>query len=183
MACWRCRSNPPWCSLSFYRQSTKATAVRPVDLISSVLDLYTGKFVERGITVVRRDSMSESIVCLESEIRQVITNLVRNAMDAMSASGGTLLVRTREATRWRSGAKGIVITIADTGSGMSEQTTAKIFKAFYSTKGVAGTGLGLWVSKEIVDRHHGHLLVRSRTKPAPSGTVFELFLPYQTMVS
>jgi two-component system sporulation sensor kinase C len=170
-------------SLRFYRQSTRATAVRPVDLISSVLDLYTGKFVQRRITVIRKDSMAQSIVCLESEIRQVISNLVRNAMDAMSENGGRLLVRTREATQWRSGAKGVVITVADTGTGMSPETVAKIFKAFYSTKGVAGTGLGLWVSSEIVNRHHGQLLVRSRRTPQPSGTAFELFLPYQTMVS
>jgi signal transduction histidine kinase len=170
-------------SLSFYRQSTKVTAARPVELISSVLDLYAGKFAQRGITVTRKDRMSESIVCLESEIRQVISNLVRNAMDAMSANGGRMLVRTREATQWRSGAKGIVITVADTGTGMSQESIRKIFKAFYSTKGVTGTGLGLWVSSEIVDRHHGQILVRSRMTPGHSGTVFVLFLPYQTMVS
>jgi PAS domain S-box-containing protein len=170
-------------SLRFYRQSTKATAVRPVDLISSVLDLYARKFVQRDIKVLRKDSMSESIVCFESEVRQVISNLVRNAMDAMSGTGGRLLIRTREATQWRTGAKGVVITVADTGTGMNRETTGKIFKAFYSTKGVAGTGLGLWVSSEIANRHHGHFLVRSRMAPGTSGTVFELFLPYQTMVS
>ena len=170
-------------SFRFYRQSTKATAVRPVDLISTVLELYERRFVERDIVVTRKDSMSESIVCFESEIQQVISNLVRNAIDAMSKSGGRLVVRTREATHWRSGAKGVVITLADTGTGMSPDTRAKIYKAFYTTKGIAGTGLGLWISSEIVDRHHGKLLVRSRMAPASSGTVFELFLPYQTMVS
>ena len=170
-------------SLSFYRQSTKATAIRPVDLISSVLNLYANKFVQRGISVTRKDSMSESIVCLESEIRQVISNLVRNALDAMTGSGGRLLVRTREATHWRSGAKGVVITVADTGIGMSQETRGKIYKAFYSTKGISGTGLGLWVSSEIVARHQGQLLVRSRMTQGASGTVFALFLPYQTMVS
>jgi len=170
-------------SLRFHRQSTKATAVRPVDLISTVLDLYERRFVERGIAVTREDSMSESIVCFESEIRLVISNLVRNAVDAMSKSGGRMVVRTREATQWRSGAKGVVITVADTGTGMSPETRAKIYKAFYTTKGIAGTGLGLWVSSEIVDRHHGQLLVRSRITPGSSGSVFELFLPYQTMVN
>jgi two-component system sporulation sensor kinase C len=170
-------------SLRFYRQSTKPLAVRPVELISSVLDLYESKFVQRSITLVREDSMCESIVCMDSEIRQVISNLVRNAIDAMSATGGRLLVRTREATEWRSGVKGVVITVADTGTGMSPETLAKIYKAFFSTKGIAGTGLGLWVSTEIVERHHGRLLVRSRTQPGSSGTVFELFLPYQTMVN
>ena len=169
-------------SLSFYRQSTKATAARPLDLITSVLDLYAGKFSQRGITISRKDRMSESIVCLESEIRQVISNLVRNAMDAMPR-GGRLLVRTREATHWRSGAKGVVITIGDTGTGMNSEARGKIFKAFYSTKGIAGTGLGLWVSSEIVKRHYGHLRMRSRTTAVSSGTVFALFLPYQTMVN
>lgn len=170
-------------SLRFYRQSTKAIAVRPVDLIASVLDLYAGKFTQRGVIVTRKDSMSKSIVCLESEIRQVISNLVRNSLDAMSASGGRLLVRTREATQWRSGAKGVVLTVADTEIGMSPETIDRMYKAFYSTKGISGTGLGLWVSSEIVLRHHGQLLVRSRVTPGASGTVFELFLPYQTMVS
>lgn len=169
-------------SLRFHRQLTKATAVRPVDLISTVLDLYERRFVARGIVVTREDGMSESIVCLESEIGLVISNLVRNAADSMSTSGGRMIVRTREATQWRSGAKGVVITVADTGTGMSPQTLAKIYKAFYTTKGIAGAGLGLWVSSEIVDRHHGQLLVRSRMTPRSSGTVFELFLPYQTMV-
>lgn len=170
-------------SLRFYRQSTKATAVRPVDLISSVLDLYAGKFAQRDIAVSRKDRMSESIVCFESEVRQVISNLVRNALDAMSESGGRLLVRTRDATHGRSGAKGVVITIADTGIGMSAETTGKMYKAFYSTKGISGTGLGLWVSREIVERHQGRMLVRSRMTPGSSGTAFELFLPYQTMVN
>jgi two-component system, sporulation sensor kinase C len=170
-------------SLRFHRQSTKATAVRPVDLISTVLDLYERRLIELGIVVTRKDSMSESIVCFESEIQLVISNLVRNAVDAMSKSGGRMVVRTREATRWRSVAKGVVITVADTGTGMSPETLSKIYQAFYTTKGIAGTGLGLWVSSEIVDRHHGQLLVRSRMTPRSSGTVFELFLPYQTMVN
>ena len=170
-------------ALRFYRQSTKATAVRPVDLISMVFDLYEQKCNERNILVTRKDSMSESIVCFESEIGQVISNLVRNAMDAMSKNGGRLIVRTREATNWRSGAKGVIITVADTGIGISPETRAKMFKAFYTTKGIAGTGLGLWLSKEIVDRHHGQLLVRSSMTKGSSGTVFQLFLPYQTMVN
>ena len=85
-------------SLRFHRHSTKATAVRPVDVISTVFELYERRFVERGIAVTREDSMSESIVCFESEIQLVISNLVRNALDAMSKSGGRMVLRTREAT-------------------------------------------------------------------------------------
>jgi two-component system sporulation sensor kinase C len=171
-------------SLRFYRQSTKAQAIRPTDLITSVLDVYESKLTERGITVNRKDSSCESIVCFESEIRQVITNLVRNAIDAMAGIGGRLLVRTREATEWRSGVRGVVITVADTGVGMAPETLSKMYKAFFSTKGAAGTGLGLWVSCEIVRRHHGRLMARSRVRSGGrGGTVIELFLPYQAMAN
>ena len=167
-------------SLRFYKQSSRPQAVRPTELITSVLDVYTGKLLNYGVKVERRDVMCESIVCLESEIRQVLSNLVRNAIDAMRGNGGRLFLRTRDATEWKSDVKGIVITIADTGIGMAPETLGKLYTAFYTTKGIGGTGLGLWVSSEIVRRHHGRLAVRSR-QGQRSGTVFTLFLPYQTM--
>jgi two-component system sporulation sensor kinase C len=170
-------------SLRFYRQSTAPQPVRPAELISSILELYETKFVKGAITVQRRDSPCGPVMCLESEIRQVVSNLIRNAVDAMSGASGKLTVRTREATEWRSGASGVVITVADTGIGMAPQIVAKIYKAFYTTKGSAGTGLGLWISSEIVERHRGHLRVRSRVQPGSSGTVFELFLPHQSPIN
>ena len=165
-------------SLRFYKQSTKPQAIRCTELVESVLDLYNGRFMNFGIQVERRERMTESIVCLESEIRQVLSNLVRNAVDAMG-HGGRLLVRSREATEWRSGLQGVLLTFADTGTGISPETLSKLYKAFFTTKGIGGTGLGLWVSAEIIERHHGRLLVRSRDTPGASWTVFELFLPYQ----
>ena len=167
-------------SLRFYKQSSKPQAIRPVDLITAVLGIYSVKLLNYSIAVERRDGMSESIVCLESEIRQVLSNLVRNAMDAMQGRNGRLLIRTREATDWRTDIKGVVITVADTGIGMSLETLQKLYTAFYTTKGIGGTGLGLWVSSEIVQRHRGRLAVRSREGEG-SGTVFTLFLPYQAI--
>ena len=108
----------------------------------------------------------------------MLSNLIGNAIDAMSPAGGRLLVRSRDATDWRSGRKGIVLTVADTGSGMSAQTLSKIFVPFFTTKGNKGNGLGLWISREIVDRHHGVLKVRSSESQKHSGTVFALFLPW-----
>lgn len=115
---------------------------------------------------------------LASELRQVLSNLVGNAIDAMK-KGGRLLVRTREATWWNGNRTGLLITIADTGTGMSQETLRKLYKAFSTTKGLAGTGLGLWISSEIVSRHHGHLKVRSSERSGDSYTVFQLFLPFQ----
>jgi signal transduction histidine kinase len=81
--------------------------------------------------------------CFEGEIRQVLSNLIGNAIDAMHGAGGRLLVRTREATNWRTGKKGLTLTVADTGVGMSKSELKKISQPFFTTKGLAGTGLGL----------------------------------------
>jgi PAS domain S-box-containing protein len=166
-------------SLRFYRQSTRPQAVRCHDLLESVLDVYESRAANQNITIEVRERMTESIVCLESEIRQVLSNLIRNAIDAMVGKPGRLLVRSRESTEWRSRQRGVTITVADSGSGISEKTMERLYTAFFTTKGIGGTGLGLWVSAEIVKRHQGRLRVRSCQKPDKSWTVFELFLPYQ----
>ena len=91
-------------------------------------------------------------------------------------------MRSREATDWKTGRKGLVLTVADTGSGMSSDTAAKIFEPFFTTKESGGTGLGLWVSYEIIQRHGGTLAVRSSRRKGRSGTVFTLFLPFEAVV-
>ncbi len=168
-------------SLRFYKQSSKPQASRLADVVASVLDRYAVKLKNYEIVVERRFRTHESIVCLDSEIRQVVSNLVRNAMEAMLGAGGLLSIRTREATDPKTGVKGLSLLVADTGMGMSPETKSKLYTAFHTTKGVGGTGLGLWVSAEIVERHHGKLRVRSRQAPAPRGTVFTLQLPYQAV--
>ena len=166
-------------SLRFYKQSTAPTAVRPSDLLDSVLDVYARRLEAGNIRVERRERMCDSVVCFESELRQVLSNLVRNAMDAMPAAGGRLLVRTREGSDWTRDLRGVLVTIGDTGNGIPRETMGRIFEAFYSTKGNNGTGLGLWVTREIVARHKGTMRVRSSTRPGASWTVFQLFLPFQ----
>ncbi len=167
-------------SLRFYKQSTRAQPVSCTELIGSVLDVHQSRLHTHGVTVERRDRCDCSIVCMDSEIRQVLNNLVSNAIDALHGAPGRLLVRSREATEWSSGARGVVISIADTGTGISPDTMKNVYKAFYTTKGIGGTGLGLWISSEIVERHHGRLLVRSTQRPGKTGTVFQLFLPNQS---
>ena len=170
-------------SLRFYKQSTLPQAVQAADLVTAVLDVYRMKLLNYDITLTRRDTHCEAILCMESEVRQVLSNLVRNAMEAvMAATSRTMFVRSRAATDWQSGARGISITVADTGSGMSAATKEKLYTPFYTTKGVGGTGLGLWVSSEIIGRHHGSLTVRSRQRDN-GGTVFRLFLPYAAPVT
>jgi signal transduction histidine kinase len=165
-------------TLRFHRQSTKQQAVRSEELFESVLSIYQGRLVNSSIAVQRRFRAQLPITCFDGEIRQVLNNLVGNAIDAMQLSGGTLSVRTRETRNWQTGARGITLTVADTGTGMSAEVLEKIFEAFFSTKGIGGTGLGLWICTEIVNRHHGLLRVKSSTTKAAHGTVFTLFLPF-----
>jgi two-component system, sporulation sensor kinase C len=164
-------------SLRFCKQSTGPEAVTCEELLSAIVPIYTPRLANFGIAVERRERSTRHIVCLASEIRQVLTNLISNALDAMRQDGGRLLIRTREATNWKTGEPGVLLTIADTGHGISSKTMANMYKAFYTTKGAAGTGLGLWISSEIVARHHGSLRVRSKAGSGQTGTIFEIFLP------
>ena len=169
-------------SLRFYKQSTRPLSIRPTELITSVLDVYKARMAKLSIVIERQDEATNPIVCLESEVRQVISNLVRNSMDAMTANGGKLVVRSRTSTEWKSGRKGITITVADTGSGMSKDTMDSLYTAFFTTKGIGGTGLGLWISSGIIQRHQGRLSVKSWQGPC-NGTVFSMFLPQEGMTA
>ena len=170
-------------SLRFYKQSTGPEAVTCEDLLSAIVPIYAPRLANFSISVERRERSRLHIVCLASEIRQVLTNLISNALDAMRQNGGRLLIRSREATNWKTMDRGVLLTIADTGHGISNETMANIYKAFYTTKGAAGTGLGLWISSEIVARHRGSLRVRSSAGSGKTGTVFELFLPLSSAES
>jgi PAS domain S-box-containing protein len=168
-------------TLRFYRQSTLPTRANVGELVNSVLDLYKGRLNTLNIQVERRFRSDTTLRCFDGEIRQVIANLIGNAVDAISGNGGgRLFARVRPSRRWDStGAPGVRLTVADTGSGMPPDVRSRIFEAFFTTKESTGTGLGLWVSHEIIVKHHGNVCVRSRVASPvrPSGTVFHVFLP------
>jgi signal transduction histidine kinase len=166
-------------TLRFFRQSTAQQRVRLSDVLESVLALYQGRLLNSNIAVERR-FRDPAILCFEGELRQVLNNLVGNAVDALREDfGGRLLVRARAATEWSTGHKGVQLTVADTGHGMDRKTQSRIFEAFFSTKGIGGTGLGLWVSTDVVRKHQGKLRVRSRERAPHRGTVFTVFIPDQ----
>ena len=163
-------------SLRFHRQTMNPTRVDPGELIDSVVDLYRGRLFNANIEVISQHKSTKRILCFESDIRQVLNNLIANAIDAMR-HGGRLVLCSRDATDWKTGRSGVRMTIADTGHGMSEEVRLRVFEPFYTTKEVNGTGLGLWISHGIVSRHHGSLTLRSSEKPGWNGSVFSLFLP------
>jgi PAS domain S-box-containing protein len=162
-------------SLKFYRQRT-APSLTPIDeLIESVLFFHETEFKLRSIDLRRRYRKAPPVFCLAGEIQQVLTNLISNALEAIP-SKGRMYVRVSPVAN-RDGQDGVAITIADCGAGMDHFTKERLFHPFVTTKGDSGTGLGLWVSKGILDKHHGKVQVRSQKG---SGTVFRIFLPLDT---
>ena len=163
-------------TLRFHRQAVRPTRVNAGSLVQAVLNLYQGRLNNSGITVDTTFASTSPILCFENDIRQVLNNLIANAIDAMR-SGGHLLARAHDVTDPHTGRPVVRITVADTGHGMSEATLNRIFEPFYTTKDLNGTGLGLWISVGIIDRHHGRIAVRSSEHPVHHGTIFSLILP------
>lgn len=169
-------------TLRFHRQSTSPQEVDITALVNEILNVYQGRLHNSHAQLSTRLRAQRTIHCFDGEIRQVLANLIANALDALSSAPGSLLIRTREATRWSTGEQGIVLTVADTGSGISSETIKRLFEPFFTTKGTIGTGLGLWVSREIIDRHRGALHLRSSQSSAHRGTVFTMFLPFEAAI-
>jgi PAS domain S-box-containing protein len=160
-------------TLRFHKQQSAAAPTDMAKVVESVLTLYRGKVSREGIELRLETKPSPSLLCYAGEIRQLLANLIGNALDAMP-KGGVLRLQLRPSTDWRSGKPGVRITVADTGSGMSAETRKRVYEPFYTTKGDVGTGLGLWVSAGIVEKHGGSMHVRSRVG---MGTAFTVILP------
>ena len=166
-------------TLRFYRQSTSPARTNMGELLDSVLSLFQVRLNTLGIRVERKYDPAMDLFCFAGEVRQVIANLVGNAIDATSG-GGRLIIRARRSRNWKDRRhKGVRITVADTGTGIERELRHRIFEAFFTTKEETGTGLGLWVSHEIILKHQGlvHLRSRDGASGCPTGTVFQIFFP------
>jgi signal transduction histidine kinase len=171
-------------TLRFYRQSSRPSITSLPELIDSVLTLHQGRLITLQVTLHRRYRGSGELLCFAGELRQLFANLIGNALDAMQPSGGVLTVSVRKSRSWLDASiPGVRVTVADTGCGMSPGVLKRIFEPFYTTKEATGTGLGLWVSSEIMAKHKVTLRIRSRARedgmdrPHRGGTVFMLFFP------
>jgi len=158
-------------SLKFYRQRTAPANTFLDEVLDSVIYFHDPAIRVRGITIERRYRPAAAVLCQPGEIQQVFTNLISNALDALPDKG-RLILEVRPSTSRT--ASGVAVTIADSGSGMDPYILQRLFHPFVTTKGEAGTGLGLWVSKGILDGHHAQVAVR--TKPG-CGTIFRIFFP------
>lgn len=163
-------------TLRFYRQSTNPTEVRLDHVLDSVVDLHLLRHPHSRVQFERQYRPAPAFKAFEGELRQVFGNLIANANDALG-EGGRIVLRVRPSKDWKTGVPGIRGTVADNGQGMTRDTLHRLFEPFFSTKGMVGTGLGLWVSREIVEKHGGRMRVRSSMQAPRRGTTFSVFLP------
>ncbi|MEZ2348177.1 MHYT domain-containing protein [Terriglobus sp. RCC_193] len=160
-------------TLKFYRQPSGPALTSLAELMESTLAVFQNRLEKHHIALVRQwDPATPSVPCRAGEIRQVLANLVGNAIDAMNAHGGTLTLKIRPTA-----SGGAEIIVADTGAGISQETQKRILEPFFTTKGASGTGLGLSICAEIIQHHGGTLTFESSTTPGHSGTTFHILLP------
>jgi PAS domain S-box-containing protein len=164
-------------TLGFVREVSDPKTLNVASTLDEVLQLYLPKLNSRHIDLQKEFQDGCEIRGFSGELHQLFSNLIVNAVEAMP-EGGRLRVRVskRHEANGR-GRAGVRVTLADTGTGISEHGRAHLFEPFYTTKRDSGTGLGLWLSEGIVRKHDGSIQVRTCTRPGRSGTVFSLFLP------
>lgn len=163
-------------TLAFYREVATPVMTSVTSLIEEVISIYSRKIEEKEVVVEKHFEQVEDIRAFPGELRQVLSNLVLNALEALPGPG-RIVIRVR-LSRDKDARTGIRVTVADNGSGIAPEHLPRIFEPFFTTKHSKGTGLGLWVSHGIVHKHLGSIRVRTRIDEAHHGTCFVMFLPY-----
>src|SRR5271165_5078747 len=165
--------------LTFHREARSPVEVDLTDVVQSVLVLHAPQIKRAHIKVEQRLDTTPAVRGFPGELRQVFSNLVGNAIDAMPHAS-KLILHLRESSLASDRArKGVRVTVLDTGAGIPLGVRRNLFAPFYTTKGEKGTGLGLWVSRGIIEKHEGTIFLRSSTQAGKSGTAFSVFLPFE----
>ncbi len=164
-------------TLGFYRDTSTPVKLSLAEVASGVLTLYDRKLRFKNVSVIKRFLRGTEICGFPGEIRQIFANLVANAIDALPVEG-RLTIKIAPSCEW-SGARrpGVRFTILDNGPGIAPEHLKKVFEPFYTTKKDIGTGLGLWLTQNLVRKHSGTIRVRSVVNSARSGTAFSIFFP------
>ncbi len=163
-------------TLSFYRESKQPTPVRVHELLDDVAELQNRAFQVNKIELRKKYSSASNVTGFPVELRQVFLNLIANAVQAMP-NGGVLRLHVHEATDWMTQRRGPAISVIDTGVGIKPEDAQRLFEPFYSTKAAKGTGLGLWISKGILQKYNGRISYRSYRRNGGCITCFRVFLP------
>lgn len=161
-------------TLGFYRETGAPELVDVAELLDSVLSIYSGKTRSKNITVQRNYMAAPPVLAARGELRQLFSNLVANAIDAMGYDG---VLTAEVCTCSLNNDQRVCIRVRDNGIGISPEDQKRLFEPFFTTKVGVGTGLGLWVSKGIVEKYKGYLRVESSTQLPARGSVFSIELP------
>jgi PAS domain S-box-containing protein len=168
-------------TLGFYREQRGAIRTRVGIHLRQLLTIFSSKTKNKGIDVQLEIGQDPELVAIPGEIRQLLANILNNAIDAVGY-GGVIRIRIAAGRRWDLPTPGVQITFIDSGPGIALSHRAKVFEPFYTTKPAVGTGLGLWICKSIVDRHAGKIQIRSNTTPGRSWTAVSVFLPAEAPI-
>jgi PAS domain S-box-containing protein len=158
-------------TLGFYREGTAAAAVNLSELVDELVGLYSRKLASKSITLERTYRGPCIVNGIPGELRQVVSNLMANSIDAVALQS-TIRIHISDI---HVKDYALRLTVADTGGGIKREDLNSIFDAFFTTKKDMGTGLGLWVTRQIVEKHGGAIKVRSKIG---KGTVFSVYLPF-----
>jgi PAS domain S-box-containing protein len=162
-------------TLGFYRDDSQPIPLVIADVLQDVLTVYERKCQYKTLNVEQRIEPSLTLNAVQGELKQILSNLIANAIDA-SKEGGKLIICARASHHSPSGESGVRITIADNGIGIPDENKQKLFAPFFTTKTAVGTGLGLWITKDLLEKKGGRILFRS-TDSDRSGTVMTIYLP------
>src|SRR6185312_10618546 len=163
-------------TLSFYRETSHPVPVSTTSLLDEILELHTSQLERNNIKIDRRYSNEGIVQGFPGELKQVLLNLVSNAIEAMP-EGGRLRVHVGESFGANVDHGRIRISIVDTGSGIAPEDAKRLFEPFFSTKASKGTGLGLWISKGILQKYEGTIRFRSIGLRSRKVTCFSIFIP------
>jgi PAS domain S-box-containing protein len=164
-------------TLGFHREGEerRTLPLKVSELFDGILTLYGYRIASLGVDIEKRYDSAGELIGDASELRQVFSNLIVNAVDALAKKGDKLYIHVHDTVEWGDMVrKGVRIVVADNGSGIPREVRHRLFEPFFTTKGEKGTGLGLWVSQSLVEKHGGQLRVRSTPG---KGTAFSIFLP------
>jgi len=162
-------------TLGYYRDTTAPVEVQLHELIRNVMTVYHSRIVATGIEVDVRFNDLQKVVASKGELLQVFSNVIANAIDSMP-QGGKLHIATRKVIV--SKGAGLEVTIRDSGTGIQAENLTMIFEPFFTTKGERGTGIGLWVTKHLIEARGGQISVASSMEPRHSGTTITIFIPF-----
>jgi PAS domain S-box-containing protein len=168
-------------SLGFYREFSAPAPTSVNGVLESAIDLLKNKIKTKQAAIKKQWSEVIEITAIAGELRQVFANLLGNSLDAIGENG-VIALRVSTCTALKNGRRCVRVTMADSGSGIGRKAQQHIFEPFFTTKGAVGTGLGLWISKQIVDKHGGTIRLRSSTEEMHRGTVFSITLPLEPVV-